>query len=635
MQYFEELIQLLSEEQEYDRAQHEELLRRRSLNERKAQGVTWYPIAITQTEMGLGDYLTITIQKTADLQDGHKFRFGMPISLFSNYNAQEDRLNGTIAFVNRESMRIAFRVEELPEWTRRGKLGVDLLFDENSYKEMQHALKAANSLYQDNEKGELVRLLTDNNVDLPVIKKVSYSHMDLNPSQQQAVSQILGLNPINLLHGPPGTGKTTTLIHAVKALLLQQQQQILLVAPSNTAVDLLTEKLDEGGVKVVRIGNPVKVSAHLQDLTIEAKVSSHAASKDIKELEKQSRAYIDLAHKYKRNFGKAEREQRKALLDEARKIRKEIVKIQDYVTASVLDQAQVITTTLVGANHFVIKDRQYETVIIDEAAQALEPACWIPLLKGKQIILAGDHCQLPPAVKSSYKSDTGLYITLFEKLVQRFPNAVSLLNVQYRMNKEIMEFPSKFVYNDELQADSSVAQGRLLGDSQPLIFVDTAGSGFSETQEQEAISNSDEAYFVVRHLKELTNQLKEFYALDIFPSIGLIAPYRKQSLLLKELIQQDEELNDILMHIQVHTIDSFQGQEQDIIYISLTRSNDNQQIGFLSDTRRMNVAMTRARKKLIVVGDSSTIGKHLFYKGFIDYATSIDGYKSIWEWDIF
>lgn len=634
MGYFEALQDLLQEEQHFDKTQHEDLLFKRSLHERKSSGVTWYPVAITQSEMGRGDYLTITVNRTTHLDEGHKFRFGMPVSLFSNHDASEDRINGTISFVNRETMRISFRSDELPDWSRRGKLGVDLLFDENSYKEMNTALCTAKELAENTKEGGFVRQLIRKDSFVFKTSDAIYQDSNLNASQNQAISNILASNPLTILHGPPGTGKTTTLIQAVKALLKQSKKQILIVAPSNTAVDVLTERLDAEGVAVVRMGNAVKVSDHLQNLTLDAKIQEHQANKEAKTLEKQARAYTDMAHKYKRSFGKSEREQRKALFDESRKIRKEIDKIQDYIVEDILDKAAVITTTLVGANHYTIRDRIYETVIIDEAAQALEPACWIPILKAKKIVLAGDHLQLPPTVKSSHKSTEGLYITLFEKLIQRYPQAVSLLNVQYRMNAQIMKYPSQILYQDALIADAAVANWTLKDDSSPVLFIDTAGAGFDEKIEEDAICNEEEAYFLQNHLRENLEVLKKIYTMDNFPSIGIIAPYRKQSQFLKEIIAADESIQPFKKFIQIHTIDSFQGQEKDIIYISLTRSNSQQHIGFLADVRRMNVAMTRAKKKLIGIGDSSTIGQHYFYKGFIDYTSEMDAYHSVWEWDL-
>lgn len=634
LNYFENLLVLLKQEQDHDREQHNQLLKLSNLNERRAQGLSWFPIQITNTEIGRGDYLSVSLLRTNNRDEQHRFRFGMPVSLFSNHNPGEDRLNGTIAFVNQESMRIAFRVDELPDWTRRGKLGIDLLFDENSYREMELALSNAMSLAKNPKEGKLVRQLIGlDSINYCPVSTFAYQNSLLNASQCIAVENLLSENPLSILHGPPGTGKTTTLVKGIQSLLKNKKQQLLVVAPSNTAVDVLTEQLDLAGVTVVRIGNPVKVSEHLQALTLDEQVDLHRSNKEVKTLEKQMRAYTDMAHKYKRNFGKAEREQRKALFDEAHRIRKEIDLIQNFLINDVLGKAQVITATLVGSNHSVIRDRNYGAVIIDEAAQALEPACWIPILKAEKIILAGDHCQLPPTVKSIKGGREGLYTTLFEKLVALYPESVSMLQVQYRMNKQIMHHSSKLLYENLLQADASVADRRLIEDQQPIAFIDSAGAGFEETELDTAIVNEDEANFLHRHLRAFVEKLDKVYTMEEFPTIGIIAPYRQQIIYLKSVLEQDEKLKKYGKLIQINTIDSFQGQEKDIIYISLTRSNSNQNIGFLSDVRRMNVAMTRAKKKLIVIGDSATVGQHDFYREFLVYMDEINAYHSIWEYD--
>ncbi|NQD72615.1 AAA family ATPase [Sphingobacterium shayense] len=633
MEYFEELTSLLDQEQHYDRVQYEALLVKSSLQERRSQGMTWFPISIGGSELGRGDYLTISVNKVNNLQEGDKFRFGMPVSLFSNHDPKHDRIDGVVAFVRGDTMRISFRVDELPDWSRRGKLGVDLLFDENSYREMHNALRKAKELKSDPKDGALVRQLIGEQA-LPTLlqQESSYNNEDCNPSQNSAIQHILGTSPLSILHGPPGTGKTTTLVKGIAALLNQEKKQILVVAPSNTAVDVLTERLDAAGLSVVRIGNPVKVSDHLQELTLDAMVEMHSANKEAKNLAKQARAYTEMAHKYKRSFGRNEREQRKALFDEVRKLRKEIDRIQDYILEDILAKVQIVTATLVGASHFTIRDRKYATVVIDEAAQALEPACWIPILKASKLVLAGDHLQLPPTVKSHSNIRTGLNNTLFEKLARKYPLEVSLLDVQYRMHEHIMQYPSQALYDGKLQAASFVEKWTLLQDSAPIVFIDTAGSGFEETQLDNAIFNVEEAQFLRKHLTETLLKLKISYQGIPFPRIGIIAPYRRQVALLKEIITEDEQLKPFLKYIQVNTIDSFQGQEKDVIYISLTRSNDEQQIGFLSDVRRMNVAMTRAKKKLIIIGDSSTIGQHPFYQGLLSFTESVEQYRSVWEW---
>lgn len=634
MNYFDELISLLNEEQQYDKMQHEAILLQSSLNERRMQGMTWFPIQITDSELGRGDYLSVSLKKTNHLDVDHRFRFGMPVSLFSNHDPKADRIDGVISSVNKESMRISFRIEELPDWSRRGKLGVDLLFDEHSYREMTNALRQAKEIATDPRQGKLIRKLIATEQLYTEEKEIFFEHPDLNDGQNKAVQRVLRTTDIALLHGPPGTGKTTTLIKAIATLLKSNNKQILVVAPSNTAVDLLTERLDAAGIVVTRIGNPVKVSEHLQELTLDSKIDRHSANKDIKSLQKQVRTYTDMAQKYKRNFGKAEREQRKALFDEAYRIRKDVDRIQDFIVTDILDRSQVITATLVGANQDVIRSRSYETVVIDEAGQALEPACWIPILKADKLVLAGDHCQLSPTVKSNNGMDNKLSNTLFEKLVNLYPQAVSLLDTQYRMNEQIMNYPSSALYGGLLKADRSVAHWTIANDTEPIVYIDTAGAGFEETESDGAIYNLGEASFLKSHLKTAIATWVRSSPIEQWPSVGIIAPYRKQVSILKEMLEQDEELRQYAAIIKVQTIDSFQGQEKDIIYISLTRSNNEQQIGFLSDVRRMNVAMTRAKKKLVVIGDSATIGVHSFYQHFIAYAESLGQYHSVWEWDI-
>ena len=298
--------------------------------------------------------------------------------------------------------------------------------------------------------------------------------------QQAAVAKILDANELAIVHGPPGTGKTTALVQAIKAIVERDRKQVLVVAPSNAAVDLLSEKLSDEGLNIVRVGNPARVNERQIALTLDSKMAAHSSIKEIKRLKKQAREYRDMAHKYKRSFGYAEREQRRALFNEARNISKEVERTEQYIIADVLSKAAVITTTLVGANHYTVKSLRYHTVVIDEASQALEPACWIPILKAQKVVMAGDHCQLPPTIKSDEAARKGLSTTLMEKLVGIHPEAVVLLEEQYRMHETIMGFSSKEFYNDRLKAHPSVANRLLFLADQPLAFIDTAGCGFGE-----------------------------------------------------------------------------------------------------------------------------------------------------------
>ena len=488
--------------------------------------MTWFPIAIRDTEIGKGDYLTIEAERTTHQDIIHQLRFGMTAALFSNHNPKQDRLEGTITHISANRLRLSLRTDELPDWTRNGKLGIDAVFDENSYSEMEQALKTAGSSGENKDKSQLIKILTGekkptfhNEITIPALP-------NLNVSQRAAVEKVLAANELAIVHGPPGTGKTTTLVQAIKAIISREKQQVLVVAPSNAAVDLLSEKLADEGLNVVRVGNPARVNEKQLLLTLDSRMLAHPQNKEIKRLKKQAGEYRDMAQKYKRSFGSAEREQRKALFNEARNIRAEVERTEQYIVNDVLSRAQIITATLVGANHYTVRHLQYKTVVIDEAAQALEPACWIPILKAQKIVMAGDHNQLPPTIRSQEAARGGLATTLMEKCVSLHPEAVTLLQEQYRMHHTIMQFPSNEFYEGKLQAHPSVATHQLLPDDQPLVFIDTAGCGFEEKQEGAGISNPEEANGMLKHLAGYVGLLLTLYKPERFPSIAVISPYR-------------------------------------------------------------------------------------------------------------
>jgi hypothetical protein len=309
MEYFKKLLDLMKMEREEDRESYRQITETSSVADRRANGLTWYPIAIKDTEMSRGDYLTVEVERTTHQDINHQLRFGVSAVLFSNHDPKKDRVEGTISYQSGNKLKITLRTDELPEWSRDGKLGIDLLFDDNSYDEMQNALKQADAI---SEQNNLVKILTGGKkpgfqTDIP-----HYTIPRLNASQQEAVNKILAANELAIVHGPPGTGKTTTLVQAIKALIKQDHKQILVVAPSNTAVDLLSEKLSDEGLNVLRVGNPARVSEKLMSLTLDSKMAEHNSTKEIKKLKKQANEFRDMAHKYKRSFGKAERDQRKA-----------------------------------------------------------------------------------------------------------------------------------------------------------------------------------------------------------------------------------------------------------------------------------------------------------------------------------
>ncbi|ACU05536.1 AAA domain-containing protein [Pedobacter heparinus] len=631
MPYFKKLLDLLKTEREEDLQAYIKQKETLSVAERRALGLTWYPIAIRGSEMSRGDYLTVEVERTTHHDLQHQLRFGMPAVLFSNHDPKNDKVEGLIAYQGGSRLKITLCTDELPDWARNGKLGIDVLFDDHSYDEMQAAVKRASVQNEQADNHHLIKILTG--IDKPSFAEdvVHYPVAKLNKVQQLAVYHIVAAQQLAIVHGPPGTGKTTTLVQAVKTMIKQHGRQILVVAPSNTAVDLLSEKLADEGLNVLRIGNPVRVSEKLFSLTLDSKMSAHASIKEVKDLKKQAAEYKKMAHKYKRNFGRAEKEQRKALFDEAHKLMKAVAGAEQYIIEDLIGKAQVVTATLVGANHYTIKDRKFDTVVIDEAGQALEPACWIPILKAQKVILAGDHCQLPPTIKSNDAAKAGLSTTLLEKCIALHPNAVVLLEEQYRMHTQIMAYSSKVFYEGKLKAHAAVAGHLLFPGDTALNFIDTAGCGFEEQREGTSIYNSEEAVFLLKHLTQLVLKLAEVYVAENFPSIGVISPYKQQIYILKDLLLNHPVLQLYIEKISVNTIDSFQGQERDIVYIGMTRSNNEGVIGFLSDIRRMNVAMTRARKKLVVIGDSATLSRLPFYSDFIAYAESIDAYRSAWE----
>ncbi len=635
MDYFDKQLEALKTEWAEDREAFRLLTESTQVTDRRANGTTWYPVAIRGTETGLGDYITLEIERTTHHDLPHQMRAGMPAVLFSNHDPKNRRLEGTLSFQSENRLKIRLLSDELPAWTREGKLGIDLMFDENSYEEMQHALKTAAALQHHPEEGRLIRVLTGREQpQLPVPGPPCPEH-SLNISQQSALCEVLYAPDLAIVHGPPGTGKTTTLVRAIIALLKKEKERILVAAPSNTAVDLLTERLAEQQVNVLRIGNPVRVSEQLLQHTLDHKITRHSGAGEIRHLRKRAAEFKNMAHKYKRNFGKEEREQRRALFDEANRITREIDLIESYVTEDILNGTEVITATLVGAGHHSVRHLRYRTVVIDEAGQSLEPACWIAILKAQKVVLAGDHLQLPPTIKSTsglVRQELG--VTLLEKCAARYPGSVTLLEEQYRMNEAIMGFSSAQFYGNKLKANREAAGRVLFPGDLPLELMDTAGCGFDERQDGTSIANPEEAALLFKHLAQLlsTPSLRKAFSTDgSSPDIAVISPYRQQIAVLKELLAHHPFLSAYRDFISINTIDGFQGQERDVVYISLTRSNSGADIGFLADTRRMNVAMTRARKKLVVIGDSATLSSHPFYLDFIAYAGAIDAHRSAWE----
>ncbi len=644
MQSLEKLLQLLEIEKQEDLKQYKNRMILTPLKERVRKGLTWYPIIVKHTEIGSGENFHLSIERGGHREENHAFQVGDSVSLFNNSNEHQKvpSISGVIASVWKDSMRIAFQVDELPEWVEYGSLGVDLLFDTITYQEMTEALKKVMEA-----KADRLAELRDVLIGGKKAARLSpeeipeyYYLSELNASQNEAIQNILASRDIAIVHGPPGTGKTTTLVQAIK-LTLEKEKQVLVCAPSNTAVDLLTERLLDKGLSVLRIGNPARVSQSLVEHSLEAQIAQHRDFHFLKKLRKEAEEYKRMAGKYKRKFGKTEREQRRLLYAEASRMLSEANILEKYIIDSLLNEAQVVTATLVGSVNKYIRFRRFSTVFIDEAAQALEPACWIPILKSERVVMAGDHQQLPPTVKSYEAARAGLSITLFEKITAQQSVDV-MLRTQYRMHEQIMQFSNEQFYQGQLQADPSVKTHRLGQEAenqilnQALEFIDTAGCSFEEKINPETKSryNPAEAELIAKHLSRLMSQIRMTnpQLLEQAFSVGVISPYNAQVYHLKDYLATFPELVEYEDWVRVNSIDGFQGQEREVIYISLVRSNEKGQIGFLADTRRMNVAMTRARKKLVVIGDSATLGQHPFYQDLIAYMENNQAYQSAWEY---
>lgn len=629
-----QLLDWLAVEEATERRQHEENLLKMSLTERKKAGISWYPLLIKETYYDRADRVTLEIERPQNRDVSHLFQNGQAAVLFSNRdNDPTQRLRGIVSAVRDNQLRITLQADELPDWVEQGRLGLDALFDEVSFREMRNTLQ--NVMKANKNRLAHLRDVLIGDKQPTFDEKMRVEPLaNLNEAQNKAVGQILSARDIAIVHGPPGTGKTTTLVAAIaQCLKISEKSTILVCAPSNNAVDLLTEKLHEKGLRVLRLGNPARINEQTQQHTLDEQTSQHPEFKRIKEYKKQAAEYRNMASRYKRNFGRDERTQRKLLFDEAFKMLDEAKKTEEYIVANLVEKAQIITCTPVGSSHKSLENRKFDWVFIDEAAQALEPLCWIPIQKAERVVLAGDHKQLPPTVKSeSGEARNGLMTTLFEKAIALHPEAATMLDTQYRMNELIMGFSGRYFYQNKLVAAPHVRYHQLnmrdAKQNEPLWLIDTAGCGFEEKSlaESSGLSNPEEAALLLR----IWLELKENLPTQTPVSVGVISPYRAQVELLKQTFEQ--EISTRPIQLSVNTIDGFQGQERDIILISLVRSNDKQEIGFLVDYRRMNVAMTRARKKLVIVGDSATFASDPFYAEMLQYAEQQNGYYSAWEW---
>ncbi|MFC5625304.1 IGHMBP2 family helicase [Algoriphagus winogradskyi] len=628
-------LKLLKLEWQEDLAQYKQKFLNTSLAEKKKAGITWHPIQLKKSKIGMGERLIVEVERS-DASYASSFNSGKSVSFFSTheyYNATENRVNGVINFVRQNTMTVTLQADELPEWMDGGKLGVDLLFDEASYREMEFALKKVISS-ENKRVDELKEILLGEKAPQFSEKQI-YTKPNLNFSQNKACELIANAKDVAVVHGPPGTGKTTTLIEAIQDSVIAGES-ILVCAPSNAAVDLLVEKLIDRGIETLRLGHPARVEEKILNQTLDAKTAYHPSYRDLKKLRKETDQYLKLAKQYKRNFGHEERAQRKLMYAEVSRLREASKSLEEYIQYDIFQRTKVFASTLVGASSYNLKGMEFDVVFIDEAAQGLEAATWIPILKSKKVVFAGDHCQLPPTIKSFQAAQEGLAETLFEKVIARKPQSSQMLQVQYRMPEAIMGFSNEQFYKGELQAAENTKSHTFPDESNALEWIDTAGAGYLDQKEQDSLStcNPEEAAFACRYLNDIVKRIGISDFKQEGWTIGLIAPYGAQVRLLRSLIFEGFEYPNLRAFsdvITIDTVDGFQGQERDLMMISLTRSNEKGEIGFLADTRRMNVALTRAKRKLVLIGDSSTLAQNPFFDQLLQYFEKNEGYKSVWE----
>lgn len=612
------------------------------------RGDAWFPLQVGKSFYNSLNQTAIEVFRTSDQDIEHNFEFGRPVMFFRSEGSEELKyfsFTGTVSYVDGDRMVVTVPdsapLLELQQST--DPIGVQLSFDETSYKLMFEALD---------------RVMKAKNNRLAYLRDLFYSHQKagrfsfepmkfpwLNPTQERAVNEVLWAKDVAIVHGPPGTGKTTTLVEAINETLMRESQ-VLVCAQSNMAVDWISEKLVDRGINVLRIGNPTRVNDKMLGFTYERRFESHAdypqlwaIRKAIRELRKNRKKGSETYHQ------KMDR------------LKSRAAEIELRINAELFGEARVIACTLVGSAHHLLEGMKFGTLFIDEAAQALEAACWIPMKRASRVILAGDHCQLPPTVKSIAALRAGLGKTLMERIAENKPEVVTLLKIQYRMNDEIMRFSSDWFYGGKVESAPQIKYRSVLDYDHPITWIDTSNeenqitiegedapedsastsSSVSATNQNSDLNfkeqfvgesfgriNKAEAELTLLTLAEYFTKIGKQRVLEERIDVGIISPYRAQVQYLKKLIKKYEFFKPYRRLISVNTVDGFQGQERDVILISLVRSNDEGQIGFLKDLRRMNVAMTRARMKLIILGNKDTMTKHPFYKKLWEYVEAIN-----------
>ena len=584
--------------------------------ERKVRrGDAWFPVQIGRNYYNSLNQMVVEVERKPGSDIEHNFEPGRPVCFFTmkrDSKTGKDSIHylsftATVSYAEQDRMVVALpdsgRIVDLQ---REDAMGVQLFFDETSYRLMFDALDRVIR----SKSGRLAALRDIFYTKAPA-SKFSFEPMRfpwLNPSQERAVNEVLWAKDVAVVHGPPGTGKTTTLVEAIYETL-RRESQVMVCAQSNMAVDWISEKLVDRGVAVLRIGNPTRVNDKMLSFTYERRFEAHP---DYPQLWSIRKAIRELRSQKKRPDSWHQKMDR---------LKSRATELELRIRQSLFGEARVIACTLTGAANWVLEGEKYSTLFIDEAAQALEAACWIAIRKAGRVIFAGDHCQLPPTVKSIAALKGGLGKTLMERIVEQKPEVVTLLKVQYRMNEQIMRFSSDYFYNGEVETAPGITHRSILDYDLPMMWIDTEDVDGKEEFIGESCGriNRAEAELTLSTLQEYFDKIGKNRILEESIDVGIISPYRAQVQLLRKMIRQKEFFRPYRRLISVNTVDGFQGQERDIILISLVRSNDGGEIGFLRDLRRMNVAITRARMKLIILGNAATMTSHPFYRKLYEF----------------
>lgn len=609
---------ILQLEYEAERAEFQRQTETMGLGRKVKRGDCWWPLQVGRSYYNSLNQLVVEITRTEDTDIEHNFEYGRQVAFFrvdGSGNITYFKFNATVSYAQEEHMIVVVPDgNAVAELQGNERVGVQLSMDEHTYQLMfralDHVIKA---------KGNRLAELRDMFYNHSKTGKFSFAPLRfpwLNPTQEHAVNEVLLAKDVAVVHGPPGTGKTTTMVEAIYETL-RRENQILVCAQSNMAVDWISERLMDRGVEVLRIGNPTKVNDKMLGFTYERRFEAHpdypqlwAIRKAIRELRGAKRRGSDSYHKKMDRLKSRETE------------------LELRINNELFNNARVISCTLAGSAGRVLQGMKFATLFIDEAAQALEAACWIAIAKAGRVVLAGDHCQLPPTIKCLDAIKGGLAKTLMERIVESNPQVVTLLKIQYRMNDDIMRFSSEWFYGGQVESAPEVKYRSILDYDTPMTWVDTAQLDIESHEELVGETygriNRVEAQLTIDTLQQYFERLGRHHVLDERLDVGIISPYRAQVQYLRRLLRKSAYFKPLRHLITVNTVDGFQGQERDIIVISMVRQNEQGQIGFLRDLRRMNVAITRARMKLFIMGDSTTMTRHPFYRKLYHYIQELN-----------